>query len=310
MLTGHPNGISSFGIPIAPGIGNMFGNVWFVDGNAGLDGNDGKSTSRPVATVGKAISLASKQDTIYINGLGPVVTDMTDPNAYSEQLTIPVGKYGMKLVGAGANRHNPFYTQIKGSAAGRIIEIKAPGTVIENLDFNKGSATTGMIYFNGDNGTTAMAWGCVIANCHIRNANSEGNAGIKFFAGSYNTIVDCIFEACATGIYVASGGTFPVRSPRIERCSFLGANQAAVTGPNIGSTGVIYELLVKDCTFERKPTGKYIVFSESTMYGEITNCWFGHGSSITPSDGGSEIDVHAQVKVDGCMDDSGAFNST
>lgn len=80
-LTNFPNGISSFGIPVAGGLPPTFGNVWFVDYNKGSDGNRGNSTNRPFKTLSKAHSACTdnNNDYILINGYAEVVeTAMID----------------------------------------------------------------------------------------------------------------------------------------------------------------------------------------------------------------------------------------
>ncbi|MCK4824838.1 hypothetical protein KA005_54305, partial [bacterium] len=206
------------------------------------------------------------------------------------------------------NPRNPFYTQIKANAAGWGVEIRAVSTLIENLDFNKGSATTGIIHFSGDNGTTHMGWGSLVSNCHIRNASSGANAGVTMYGGSYNTIYDTIFEACHTGVRIQSGGTFPIRSLKIQKCSFKGSNASAVGGDNIADIGascIVYELEIDDCRFEREPTGTFITLTTNT-YGLISKCHFGH-AGITVS---SEIVIPATVFLAECYDDEDVMIKT
>jgi len=306
-ITKFPYGVSSWGIPQT---GNdtrnlgMWGDVLFVDGDNGSDGNAGDDPTTAKSTIGGAISAASAQDVIYVRGRGPG-TDATDPQRYAENnITIPYAKYGLAVIGTTANAVNPFYCQIRGSAAGSIMTVRAPNCAIENLAFNKGSATTGLIRLEGDNGTSTTAWGTVIANCHFRNASSIANSGIVFNAGSYNSIMNCEFEACQSGIFIQSGSNYPVRSPKIYNCAFRGDNDSTVAGPNISGDGVIYEIDIKNCTFGIKPTGTFISFSAATMTGLISDCMFSH-TAITVSDGGTDIDCHDNVKVAGCQDETG-----
>jgi len=301
------------GVPVGSAIGaNPWSKAHFVDATNGVDTHDGKTPGTAKATIQAAVTAAVAGDVIYVRQLEPVQTDMTDPTAYAENLVLPVDKYNLSIIGCGNNPHNPFYTQIKASAAGYGVELKGTSFRLENLDFNKGSATTGMIFINGDNGTTAMAWGGLISHCHIRNANSAANAGIKTYGGSYNTIYGSIFEACHTGINIASGGTFPVRSLKIEKCSFKGSNASAVGGANIygpGASNIIYELEIKRCEFERVPTGAFIDLASATAYGLISDCHFGD-DDVSCTTSGSNINKPTTVFVSGCYDDSGTMIAT
>jgi hypothetical protein len=284
--------------------------VWYADGTNGSTDFSGRGPSQAKASISQCITASSAEDIIYVRPLLPIQTDMTDPTPYAENLVIPVEKWGLSIIGAGNNPRNPFYTQVKANSAGYGVEIKAVSTKIENLDFNKGSATTGMIYLNGDNNTTAMAWGTLIQHCHIRNANSASNPGIKTYSGSYSTVYDCDFEACHTGMYISSGGTYPLRSLRIEDCRFKGSNASAVAGSNLsdgGTSAIIYEIEVLRCTFERIPTGNFVNFTANT-YGIIAGCYWGD-LAATVGTSSSDVNVPATVFVSGSWDD-GAQSAT
>lgn len=302
------------GVPVGNALhASPWSSAYFVDGDNGTAGVEGNKPDKALSTISAAITNASAGDVIYVRQRLPVQTDATDPTAYAENLTIPFAKYNLSIVGTGNNPHNPFYTQVKANAAGYGVKIQATSTTIENLDFNKGSATTGMIFFSGDVGTTDMAWGSLISNCHIRNANSSANAGIKFYAGSYNTIHNCDFEACHTGIHIASGGTFPIRSLRIQDCRFKGSNAAAVGGANIygpGASNIVYELEILRCYFERLPTGKFINLALATAYGIISDCHFGDDDISCSTAATNDVGKPTSVFVTGCYDDSGTMVAT
>lgn len=306
-LTKFPRGVSSYGIPLTgAGPSNIWGNTWFVDGTNGNANNNGKDPTSAFALVSQAVSAASAQDTIYVRQRAPNA-DATDPDPYDDNVTVPYAKYALRIVGTGPNHVNPEYVQIKAAAAGNVVSINAPSVVLENLCFNRGSATTGVVALNGDNDSTTTAWGCLIANCHIRNATSAANAGIVGTAGSYNTIYGCTFVACFTGINLASGATYPLRAARIENCVFLSSNGVAVGGNHIRLFGTVYEAIVTGCHFDQVPTGAFVVLNGE---GIISNSYFGTTTDITPSPGGAAIDAAATFFVVGCYDDTGAIIAT
>ena len=293
---------------VQSGLFYPWNNVWYVDGDNGNTGYSGRGPADAKALISQAITAGAAQDIIYVRPRLPVQTDATDPTPYEENLVIPFAKWGMSIIGAGNNPHNPFYTQVKANAAGFGVKIQAVSTLIENLDFNRGSATTGMIYFSGDVGTTDMGWGSLVSHCHLRNANSAANAAVMMYGGSYNTLYDIDFEACHTGVVIQSGGTYPIRSLRIDKCRFKGANASAVGGDNIkdiGASCIVYELEIHDCRFEREPTGTFITLTANT-YGIISNCHFGH-AGITV---GSEIVIPATVFLAECYDDEDVMIKT
>ncbi len=69
-LTAYPNGVSSFGVPVLPGIGGQgivaYRRVFFVDNKRGVDANSGQDMARPFATVQKALNTVQDEDTIIV----------------------------------------------------------------------------------------------------------------------------------------------------------------------------------------------------------------------------------------------------
>ena len=314
MATNFKHGLESRGVPVNVDQRNMWGTTYFVDGGSGSNGNSGTDTSQAFASITQAIATATAQDTIYIRQRVPN-TDATDPTPYLDNVTVPYAKYGVLFIGTGANTVNPFYVQVKGNSTGPVFAIHAPGTVVENLCLNNGASTTGIIRFNGDDDSANTAWGCLIANCHIRNAKTAiANAGIVGNAGSYNTIYGCTFVACFDGINIASGSTYPVRAPRIENCLFysgVGTSGAeAVGGRHITLSGVIYQSVITGCHFDAigtRATGKFVNLAGT---GIMSNCHFGTTTDVAVTTTGNEITATTTQFVTGCYDDTGAMIAT
>lgn len=67
-LTNFPAGITSFGMPVLPGIPPSTGTVYFVHSGTGSNNNDGRSPDAPVATIANAIGrcVANKGDIIIV----------------------------------------------------------------------------------------------------------------------------------------------------------------------------------------------------------------------------------------------------
>jgi hypothetical protein len=91
-LTNFPNGITSFGIPVIPGmeVGKVWGDAYFVDTATGADSNDGKSPGSPLKTIQRAINLTAdaKGDRVFVRN-----------GAYAETLTISTSHDGIMIVG-------------------------------------------------------------------------------------------------------------------------------------------------------------------------------------------------------------------
>jgi len=309
-MSTFPDGLFQYGgQPVASAVyANPWATAFFVDDDNGNDNNSGLKPAESKLTISSAITAASSGDVIYIRQPAFDSTDATEPGRYTENLVVPFAKSGLSLVGCGNNPHNPMYTMVKFSTAGYGVNLYAPSTTIENLCFNKDAATTGLIYINGDESASQCAWGTLLSNLQIRNADGTANPGVLFYAGSYCTIHNVDFEACHTGVYIASGGNHPIRSLRIQDCRFKGSNGSAVGGANIDSTGgsIIYELEILRCYFERVPTGQFIDLEGTTAYGIISDCHFGD-DDVSCTTTGSNINKPTTVFVTGCYDDSGTM---
>jgi len=236
-MTNFPGGIQG-----SPVIGaNHFGwkhksahasRVWVVDGISGHDGAEGDSPDTALATVGRAIFLASAYDVIYILDKG--FAD-TDPVAYREtaaagNLSIAYAKSHLALVGVPHNIHDVFGLQIKAALTLHtpIITVNAPCVAIENLDINGtgDDLAYGNVYFHSEGSTTYQAEGCSVYNCHIRNGKGSAGVateggGVVIHGGWYNNIIGNRFENCRVGVrMVSAAGT--VKGTRIERNVFTG----------------------------------------------------------------------------------------
>lgn len=130
-LTNYPGGISSFGIPVLPGLDRPYtGQVLFVcnaSGYNGSDNNDGTRPDRPLSTVAKAITLAtaSNDDVIYVM------------KGHAENITaaaaIACSKAGVSIIGLGNGRARPTFTWTTISSA--TWTVSAANVTIKNCVF-------------------------------------------------------------------------------------------------------------------------------------------------------------------------------
>lgn len=107
-ITNFPNGVSSFGIPVYPysnliHVGSTTLNDsdsitgethYWVNGNFGMDGNDGLSPQTPKKTMAAVFSRLNSGDIIHFNG------------NITEQLTTPVGIFDVTIIGEGNSPRN------------------------------------------------------------------------------------------------------------------------------------------------------------------------------------------------------------
>ena len=120
-LTRFPNGIESMGIPLPFGV---VGTVFFVDSNNGSDGNTGKSSSKPLATIDKAMGLCTdnKNDVILL-----MPGHAENVAAATEFL---VDKAGVTIVGLGSGTRIPTFST---TAAAGTLSVTAANAYIKNV---------------------------------------------------------------------------------------------------------------------------------------------------------------------------------
>jgi hypothetical protein len=103
-VTPFPNGISSFGVPQLGGVSipSTTGKYWFVDSVTGSNGNSGKDSVHPVATIDYAVGLctANKGDIIIVMpGHNESITAAT---------SLVVDVEGVSIIGLGVNQSRPM----------------------------------------------------------------------------------------------------------------------------------------------------------------------------------------------------------
>ncbi len=141
--------------------------MWFVDGDVSADGG-GRSWEDPFKSIQSAVTAAGAGDTIFI-AERTITATATDPVSYAETIIIPNAKSHLSLIGVSRGRTQGGLPQIKiGAGSTAMITVRASGCLIANLGINGASSTGGGILLD-DNGTTEVAFGTTIANCHFKN---------------------------------------------------------------------------------------------------------------------------------------------
>lgn len=184
-VTNFPGGISSFGIPVLPGITPSTGSVFFVCNATGANGSDGAAGTRPdqpLASLTKAIALCtdSKFDTIFVMP-GHVETVIAAG-------TITVNKIGVRIIGLGSGRLRPTINYT--TAVGASFDVTAANVHIENLVFTPigFDAITAAI--------NVTAADCEIVSCDMQHANVTNQATLGILtsaAGTRLTVQGCRF---------------------------------------------------------------------------------------------------------------------
>jgi len=174
-ITNYPNGISSFGMPIVPRGMSAVGKTFFVDSVHGSDGNAGRDSRKPLATLAKAITLctASAGDTIFL----------LPGHAESTAVTITQSKIGVSIIGIGEGTFRPTLTT---TGAVSCITVTGAGTTIENIVF----AAPGIDTVTAD--VDIQAAGCTVRGCTmIGSATSMNKVDFIKLSSAAN---DCLIE--------------------------------------------------------------------------------------------------------------------
>lgn len=252
------------------------GNILFVDGDYGNDGNPGTSPSGAVKTIGQAVSLAVMGATIYIKPRN-IAAGGTDPVSYAENVVIPATKPGLALIGCGDGPAQGSQPQIKkGSGASAMITVRSPGCFIYGLTLNMiGSTGAGILL--DDDGSTKTAFGTVISQCVFKgNANKTnlgGSVCIGANGGAWQLLIKGNhFVDCSTGINALGTAQAALKDIVIEDnlfYSFANTDVDADIMFNVGSFGSA--ITVRNCEFETVdvPT---LAGGVTARYIDLTGC--------------------------------------
>jgi hypothetical protein len=165
------------GVPVGDGLGTIAlggGQVFFVDSELGLDGNDGKSASHAKKTFEEAYKLmtTNKNDIMVLIGRA---------TGYALAAVVDIQKSYCHFVGASPPLGIGQRVRITGSSTadlGIMFTVTGNGNSFHNIQFFNGSdaaQTTGAVYMTGDRN--------YFANCYIVGIASTDPAAA---AGSYD----------------------------------------------------------------------------------------------------------------------------
>lgn len=179
-LTHLPHGILA-----TPNIGGgrlaeMFqaDNIFFVNGDLGgaSSSNSGLNPDEAVSIPTEAVGKAVKGGIIYVNPRGTTASAQT---YYVDNITIPVTKPLMQILGCGPDTDRPYMGPlVKATTAGvgsAVLIINGAAFLTEGMEWTGTGQTadTASIITINNNGTTTRAYGVTIRNCTIRNAKGH-----------------------------------------------------------------------------------------------------------------------------------------
>jgi hypothetical protein len=201
--------LSVGGAPVFGNAANPYGRVLFVDGNRGLDGNNGKSGGRAFLTMAQAMLNVASGDTIFVRG------------NITENITAPAGIFDVSIIGAGNRpRHADAHTGNNGYSGATwkasvtsdpLLILRQQGWRIENILFACPTTDAALDFIrdaaSGDSerdSSHAIVRGC-------RFAGGQDGIRITGTENVFNVLVeDCMFHD-QTGTSIVSSGGFAHR---------------------------------------------------------------------------------------------------
>lgn len=262
-LTNFPNGLTSFGVPVLPGVAGLpfTGNAWFVDPVTGNDGNSGQNPARAFQSLYQAVAAAvdGNNDVIYLIGNGQssgtarlslAAAQAIDPTATSGVLNW--NKSALHLVGVTAPaavaqraRIAPptgTYTQAT-FGSGNFVVVTGSGCFFTNVSLFHGFSTGGTnqicwtdngsrnAYLNVDFGGMGDAASAADAGSRSVKIGSAGSGELAFYHCTFG--LDTVARSAANASLEFAGGT-----PRnlLDDCLFL-MDTSAATPLHILGTG-------------------------------------------------------------------------
>jgi hypothetical protein len=126
-ITNFPFGVSSFGVPVLPGLPTTTGKVLFVCNASGANGSDGNpgTPTQPLATVDQAIGLCT-------SAKGDVIVVMPGHAETVTATSIALDVAGVQVIGLGTGVNRPVFTF---GAAAATITVSAAGCAWRNCHF-------------------------------------------------------------------------------------------------------------------------------------------------------------------------------
>lgn len=237
---GHPGTLSTTTGPAGGGTAyasDAFGPTLFVDTNNGKDYYSGLTPSQALATMEQAFDLLEtwQADTpgsssnATINVIGDV----------REQLTAPLGVYGVKIVGlVNGNQRNTTNNGVEQAGDGvqwrvpaspaagvPLLTLREQGWELHNIMMFPSAGISAVQLNRAENATDPDASHAVFRNVRFFGNAALGTAagiGIEDVGGAYNVTVDgCQFINLVSGIYLTSAG---IAAPLMWRVGVLSPN--------------------------------------------------------------------------------------
>lgn len=246
---------------------NPPGNILYVDGANGFDGNDGLGWANAKKTVQAAITAASPFDRVVIA-----------PGNYDESVTITTRE--LTLVGAGS-RGGVGISPSASNATGLTIN-GVSGTIFYNIDAN-GTGTGGGLNVVA---TAAKVRRLTAVECKFENDDGTGFSA-KLESTVNHDVADSVFQACefawaAKGLIInVTGGGNPVTETLVKDSLFHDLDTSHIEEQGTFTVGI----WLWNCYFARDEAGtaptQYLLLNTAGTIGSVSGCRFAHATNAS-----------------------------
>lgn len=210
-LTNFPSGLSSFGLPVLPGIPIPFtGNYFFVDPAHGSDGNEGTSPDSAFATLYQAHAnmTAGNNDVCILIGNGATSGTARLSTALAQTIN-PAATVG---------------TLVWSKNACHLIGVTAPTAVAQRARIAPPTGVYTQATFGSGNFVTVSAAGCYFANFSLFNGFSTGGVNQICWTdtGGRNFYSNVNFGGMADAASAADAGSRSLKISTTGENTFVG----------------------------------------------------------------------------------------
>lgn len=161
---------------------NPFGNVWWIDGTNGSDGNGGTNKGDAFATVAAAIAVSAAGDSFIINGGTYTFTAACVPKANQTFIAAVVTPKKPKVI-------------FLSSAIADLVQVDVSGVAFIGIEFQAGDNTCDNLMDIADGAAVA---GLTVQQCVFNGADKTSVVGMNLadatFAASQLNVQDCLFR--------------------------------------------------------------------------------------------------------------------
>lgn len=203
-FTNFPNGLTSFGMPVIPGIGYVpWGHdqkFWFVapyrgTSNGASDSHRGDDPRRPLKTVAAAYAKAreNKNDVIFMFASGDSATETTD----DLDATLTWAKDLVHLIGVGGagtmfGHRSRFNTESGATGVTPMIDVTASSCHFANFQLFSGGGATNLIALQVSGNHNSFHNLHIAGMGHADNASAANAASLKLNGGTENVFRNCV----------------------------------------------------------------------------------------------------------------------